>query len=204
MGERRTKKEVALYKGKLKSGELPEKVDLAEVTAEMNGLWEKSVLNIKGGEVREQTATLVLDSNRSLRMDNVVEGGPSSVIPDRDVGADKTLVGTFHTHPYPDGTTGMAFSGADIAYAINKGDTMTLVQSGQDVFGLVCTEKTPATVSRADLEAEFDALFDEYVIEDAMSDQEAALVTNLDLCKRYGLAFYLGKSDGKLEVVYKP
>ena len=204
MCERRTRKEVAFYEGKLKSSELPEKVNLAEVTAEMNDLWEKSVLNIKGGEVREHAATLVLDSNGSLRMDNLVEGGPSSVTPNRDVGADRTLVGTFHTHPYPDGTTGMAFSGADIAYAINKGDTMTLVQSGQDTFALVHTEKTPASVSRAVLEAEFDVLFDEYVIEDAMSDQEAALVTNLDLCKRYGLAFYLGKSDGKLEVVYKP
>jgi hypothetical protein len=204
VGERRTKKEVALYKGKLKSSELPEKVDLAEVTSEMDGLWEKSVLNIKGGEVKEHAATLVLDSNGSLRMDNVVEGGPSSVIPDRDVGADKTLVGTFHTHPYPDGRTGMAFSGTDIAYALINGDTLPLVQSGQDVFGLVRTEKTPALVNWADLEAEFDVLFDEYVIEDGMSDQEAALVTNLDLCKRYGLAFYLGKSDGKLEVVYKP
>lgn len=204
MGKRRTKKEVALYKGKLKSSELPKKVDLAEVIAEMNGLWEKSVLSINAGKVRENAATLVLDSSGSLSMDNVIEGGPSSVTPDRDVGADRTLVGTFHTHPYPDGTTGMAFSGADIAYAINKGDTMTLVQSGQDVFGLARTEKTPASVSRAVLEAEFDALFDGYVIEDRMSDQEAALVTNLDLCKRYGLAFYLGKSDGKLEVVYKP
>ena len=204
MGGRRTKKEMAFYKGKLKSSELPERIDLAEVTTEVNGLWEKSVLNIKGGGVREHATTLVLDSNGSLRMDNVVEGGPNSVIPDRDVGADKTLVGTFHTHPYPDGTTGMAFSGTDIAYAVNNGDTMTLVQSGQDVFGLVRTEKTPASVRRASLEAEFDALFDEYVIEDGMSDQEAALVTDLDLCKRYGLAFYLGKSDGKLEVVYKP
>lgn len=204
MNDGPTKKEVALYKGKLKSSELPEKVDLAEVTAKMNSLWEKSVLNINVGGVREHAATLMLDSNGNLKMDNIVEGGPSSVFPDRDVGVDKTLVGTFHTHPYPDRTTGMAFSGADIAYAINKGDMITLVQSGQDVFGLVRTEKTTAVVSQADLEAEFDALFDEYVIDDAMSDQEAALVTNLDLCKRYGLAFYLGKSDEKLEVVYKP
>jgi len=34
--------------------------------------------------------------------------------------------------------------------------------------------------------------------------EEALICTNLDLCEKYGLAFYRGKAKNKLEVVYKP
>ncbi len=204
MSEASSRKHVSLYRGELKGNELPDEIDLTHMATTMDDLWEQSVRHVDQGQVREQAATLVLDPEGSLKMTNAIEGNSTSVIPDRHVGPDERIVGTLHTHPDPDGRSDMAFSGADIAYVINQGDTMILVRSYQEIFALVRTEKTVASVDRLDLEREFNALLDEHSMREDLSLEEAVLFTDLDLCRRYGLAFYQGGSDGELRVVYKP
>jgi hypothetical protein len=53
------------------------------------------------------------------------------------------------------------------------------------------------------LDREVEVLFDEYV-QDGLPYQEALLLANLDICERYGLAFYAGKAFQKLEEVFRP
>jgi hypothetical protein len=119
------------------------------------------------------------------------------------MGDNETFVGTFHTHPYASGLTGMAFSGADFADAINRGNILTLVQSGDVIFALVRTEKTPSQVDWNELRRELDKLFIGYLAEEMFPD-EAAFEANLDMCARYGLAFYWGEVFGELQEVYRP
>lgn len=51
--------------------------------------------------------------------------------------------------------------------------------------------------------ADGDELMNQYE-QSRLSREEALICTNLDLCEKYGLAFYRGKTKNKLEVVYKP
>lgn len=174
-------------------------IDLApEVSDEMDQLWKQSVK--EDGTVQEHAATLTTDQEGNAKLVNAVAGDSDRVTPNRDVPEGEQLIGTFHTHPYEDGTTGAAFSGEDIAYAINSGDGQTLVQSGEDTFALVRTDATPASVDGGQLAAEFKRRLFEY--QDAgLPFTQALFDTNRDLCQQYGLAFYAGKHGTLKEVV---
>jgi len=195
---------IRLLRGELTSAELPERIDLGELNAAMNELWERSIRDIDRGRVVEWGGVLILDAAGNLKLVNETVGAADRIDLDTScVGPGETFVGTFHTHPYESGLTGMAFSGADFAHAINRGNILTLVQSGDLIFGLVRTEKTPANVDRGQLIQELDALFIEYLAEEMFPD-EAAFEANLDMCARYGLAFYWGEVFGELREVYRP
>lgn len=195
---------IRLLRGELTSAELPDRIDLGEFNATMNELWERSIRDIDQGRVVEWGGVLVLDAAGNLKLINKTAGTADSI--DLDVSRiseDETFVGTFHTHPYENGLTGMAFSGADFAHAINRGNILTLVQSGELIFGLIRTEKTPASVDRGELIQELDALVVDCLAEGMFPD-EAAFEANLDMCARYGLAFYWGEVFGELQEVYRP
>lgn len=193
-----------LLRGELTSAELPERINLGDLNAAMNELWEWSVRDIDEGTVTEWGGVLVLDVEGNLKLVNRVAGAADYIDLDMTrIADDETYVGTFHTHPYESGLTGMAFSGADIAHAINRGAALTLVQSGDLVFGLVRTEKTPLRVDRGRLRKELDNLYMGYLAE-GMFPNEAAFEANLDVCARYGLAFYWGRVFDELREVYRP
>ncbi|MFQ5854595.1 MAG: hypothetical protein ACE5LU_02975 [Anaerolineae bacterium] len=80
---------------------------------------------------------------------------------------------------------------------------MTLVQSGDLIFGLVRTEKTPSRVDWDKLRRELDNLYSDCLAEGLFPD-EAAFEANLDMCARYGLVFYWGEVFGELQEVYRP
>jgi hypothetical protein len=128
-----------LFEGKLKSNELPSSLDLSAIAADMNNLWKQSIRDIKQGIVYECAGTIVLDANGHLRLVNQIEGTSDFVSPDVKVNVYQRFVGTFHTHPYEDETTGIAFSGGDIASAINGKEQISIVQSGEEVFAIVRT-----------------------------------------------------------------
>ncbi|MEW5717709.1 MAG: hypothetical protein AB1817_03700 [Chloroflexota bacterium] len=174
-------------------------IDLSpKVSGEMERLWKQSVKD--DGTVREHAGTLVKGKEGNVKLVNPVAGTPDSVTPNRDVRAGEQLIGTFHTHPYEDGTTGAAFSGEDIVYAINNGDSETLVQSGEDTFALVRTAATPTSVDRDQIIAEFRNTLFEYQGA-GLPFTQALFETNRDLCQRYGLGFYAGKHGALKEVV---
>ncbi len=182
---------------------LPDRIDLSDCHNVMNDLWERSVRDMMRGKVTEHGGTLVLDRNGKLTITHLVEGRSCEVNLDLRVGEGETFVGVFHTHPHVGGLTGIAFSGLDMVLAINHRCPVFLVQSGRDIFALVRTEKTVPGVERFELVEELEAIY-QTGVQDRMSRQEALLVANLDLCAKYGLAFYWGRVPGELKGVYRP
>jgi len=186
----------------LQSGEPPSQMDLSDIAVEMDVLWTRSIRDIEEGRVVEWGATIILGMDGRLRLVHIVEGDARSVVPRFKVKEGEEFVGTFHTHPYEDGTVGMAFSGIDIACTINDSERLSIVQSGGDLFALVRTERTPNRVERCRLEEEMDEAYRGYV-RMGLADQEALLAANLDACVKYGLAFYWGKAFQNLQMVYR-
>lgn len=193
----------SLFEGKLKSNELPSGLDLNAIATDMNNLWKRSIRDIKQGVVYECAGTIVLDTSGHLRLVNKIEGTSDLVSPDVKINVCQRFVGIFHTHPYEDETTGIAFSGGDIVSAINGKEQISIVQSGEEVFAIVRTEKTPTSVNYIDIKKELEDLFKAY-LRRRMSIQHAVITANLDICKHCGLAFYYGKIYQELEGVYFP
>ena len=125
MNEHTGPTEASLFRGELRSRELPSSINLGELNAVMNRLWKKSIRHIARREVREYGGTLILDRKGELKIINVTEGSVDQVILKHEVGEGETYVGTFHTHPYETGQGGIAFSGADLADAINNSNVIT-------------------------------------------------------------------------------
>ncbi len=168
----------------------------------MNRLWRRSVRHIKRGVVTEYGATIVWQRGR-LRLVNIVEGTSDDVTLVLTLRSGQRYVGFFHTHPYEEGDTGIAFSGADFAVAFDTDAAIAVVQSGDYLFALVRTEQTPSTVDLAAVEEEGDELIEQFINDDLPFD-EAVLRASLELCARYGWALYAGTSDGVLEVLLRP
>ena len=195
----------ALFKsvclGKCKSRDLPARLNLASIAPEMNRLWEASIREIESEVVREHAALLVWE-RESLRLTNIVEGSHDEVEPDNQLHEEQQFVGTFHTHPYVKGLQGMAFSGTDIASAINDQENLSVVHSGSQIFCLVRTEFTPSAVDEAAILKQERRLLRFYL--DAFSVSQALFKSNLFFCKRFKLAFYAGNATGKLRLEFKP
>lgn len=203
MNDRIEPTEASLFRGELRSRELPLSISLGGLNAVMNHLWKKSIRYIARGEVREYGGTLALDRKGELKITNVTEGSKDKIVLKHEVGEGETYVGTFHTHPYETGRAGIAFSGADLADAINNSNVITLVQSGEWVFAAIRTQKTPSQVDWLELNRELDKAYEGYLNE-GIFPQEAAFLANLDMCATYGLAFYYGEIFQELEEVYRP
>ena len=167
----------------------------------MNELWQRSIAHIDTGCVAEWGGVLVLDERDDLKLVGITEGTRERV--QLKIVASEHFVGSFHTHPYADGTTGIAFSGADIADAINNGERISIVQSGQDVYMLVRTDQTPSHVDRALVKRRHEELYWEYLGQ-GMSDQKAVYYADLDLCMEYRLAMYVGRVFEPLWEAYRP
>lgn len=183
--------------------ELPKQLELGEqVARQMDTLWQKSVQDIDKGVVKEHAATLVEGQEGGFKLVNPVVGEEDRVRPDREVDEGEKLVGTFHTHPYREGYTGVAFSGQDIANAINSHDNITVVQSGEDVFALRPTAKTPEVIDPVVLKKEFHQRLGMHA-DEGMTFPEAMYVANLDMCEKYRIALYRGRR-GILRGVYRP
>lgn len=197
-----SKELIAFLRGEIDSTALPTEIELDKsLWQAMDSLWQRSVQRIAQGEVSEWGGTLILDAEDRLKLVNVRQGTRGYVAIESDT--PDQPVGSFHTHPYPDGTTGIGFSGADIADTINSGELLSIVQSGHEVFALLRTELTPTWVNRSRLQREHDDLHYDYLGR-VLSVQEAVHYTNVDMCEVYSLAFYVGVTFHKLEEVHRP
>lgn len=198
----RTNPLIEFLRGRLLWHDLPEEIVLPDsLWHQMDELWQRSIAHIAEGRVSEWGGALVLDEQTNLKLANVVEGTGERV--QLRIALDETFVGSFHTHPYADGTTGIAFSGPDIADAINSGELISIVQSGQDIYVIVRTDETPSHVDRESLKNRHETLYWQYLGQ-GMSDERAVYYTNLDICGDYGLAMYVGRVFEPLWEAYRP
>lgn len=99
--------------------------------------------------------------------------------------------------------TGIAFSGEDIASAINEAEWISLVQSGDDVFALIRTDQTVSQIHPHVVVGQVNSLYNS-LLHRRLSAPDALWIANLQVCKTYGLAFYAGKIREKLEVIFQP
>ncbi|MFQ5854437.1 MAG: hypothetical protein ACE5LU_02170 [Anaerolineae bacterium] len=173
-----------------------------QVIREMERLWRKSIEDMHKGVVREYAATLVEEQDGKLKLVNPVEGTSRGVAPNLEIPEGVRFVGTFHTHPYEDGTTA-AFSGQDIAASLAHRERISLVRSGDDVFALVRTDKTLEKVNTSRVNREFGEEVRKHLDKTGVSFSEAVYLANIELCSKHGLAFYRGRG-GKLKEVYVP
>jgi hypothetical protein len=169
----------------------------------MKQLWKESIRNITDGETLEHAATLVRLLSEKVKLSYPVVGTADHVEPIYDVHQGETFIGTFHTHPYERGLTGMAFSGEDIASAINEEEWISLAQSGDEVFALIRTDKTVPFVDSHAVASQLSHLYNAFLNTD-LSPQSALRIANLQICSTYGLAFYAGQIGKPLEVKFKP
>jgi len=137
-----------------------------------------------------------------LRLVNPVEGNSNSVTPNLDITEDEEFVGTFHTHPYEEGTTA-AFSDQDITSALETEEEISLVRSGDETYALTRTDLTPETVDPDEVREAFDQEILKHMDDPSISFSDAVYIANIEMCRRYGLAFYRGKG-GSLREVYRP
>ena len=182
---------------------MPKQLELGEqVAQQMDTLWQKSVQDIDKGVVKEHAATLVEGREGDLKLVNPVEGTSNSVMPNLNIAEDEEFVGTFHTHPHARGIT-TAFSDQDIASALEMQEKVSLVRSGDDTYALVQTDLTPEEVDTDELREAFDQEMLRHLDDPNVSPSEAVYLANIEMCRRYGLAFYKGKG-GSLTEVYRP
>jgi hypothetical protein len=193
---------IEFLRGRLSWRDLPEEITLPDnLWHQMDELWQRSIAHIAEGRVNEWGGVLVLDEQDDLKLANIVEGTGERV--QLSIAWGETFVGSFHTHPYADGTTGIAFSGADIADAINNEELVSIVQSGQEVYAVVRTDEAPSHVDRELLKNRHETLYWRYLGQ-GMSDEKAVYYTNLDICQDCGLAMYVGRVFESLWEAYRP
>ncbi|TWB37200.1 hypothetical protein [Nitrospirillum pindoramense] len=132
------------------------------INQESQSLWRESLAPLLNANPRwplpegrkewvvEQGATIVARRDGTLEFQNIgglprteseksAEFHPDLQLKDPDSG---TVIGTQHTHPYDDGTTGVSFSGSDIKYLMDERINFSLVQSGEDQYLFLKTKQT--------------------------------------------------------------
>jgi hypothetical protein len=152
----------------------------------MKRLWRASIRDVGAGVVTEHAATLVRQASGKVTLGYVVAGTSDVVNPVYNIAPDETFIGTFHTHPFEDGLTGMPFSSEDIATVINDAEWISLVQSGDDVFALIRTDKTIASVTLSEVERQVDTLYVALQTQHRLSAPDALWIANLRACSLYG------------------
>jgi hypothetical protein len=116
-----------LLAGQLEPEELPEALDLAELTETVRDLWQRSVTRESEGVVEEWAALLVRDETGALRLMNPVAGTEFASRPDYELPPGTEWVGTFHSHPRTDGLVPMPFSAQDYISAVQRGENLSLL-----------------------------------------------------------------------------
>lgn len=170
---------------------LPQEVRIStELDRRFFALWKRS----SALPYHEWGATIVESEGGILTIDVEREGDEGGVSFPLELLAQPGCIGIFHTHPYEDGTTDVAFAPQDIVEVVNRRLEISILQSGNTRFLIaqqVAEPKPPVNV--VDLERE---MYD--MTADAMKDptvawQQALLAANLSGCRRLGLEFYRGK-----------
>lgn len=179
---------------------MPKQHELGEhVAQQMDALWQKSVRDIDKGVVNEYGATLVKGQDGELKLVNPAKGTSNCVVLNLDVAEGEEFVGTFHTHPHK-----TAFSDQDFFSVIESQEKVSLVRSGDETYALVRTDLTSSKVDADKVREAYDQEVLRCMMDDpGVSWSGAIYRANIEMCRRYGLAFYRGWGSS-LREVYRP
>jgi hypothetical protein len=183
------------------AGPLPNQVRLYDCSSTVSSwfryLWELSLIPLRGpnvAQVTEHGAALV-NENGVLKVAVARPGTEASFSVEPSEMNRDDFVGYYHTHPYEDGKIGVAFSAGDFVVTINNSQMkLLIVQSGNSIFMLVKTPETLRAVALHSVHRLFRSRYHTYLGQ-GMTQQTAVLLANLDLCRQYRLAFYMGTID---------
>jgi len=141
---------------------------------------------------------MVKDSAGNIEIVNEGTGTSGTFSPNRVVGSDEKIIGTYHTHPYDQaegGYQGVSFSGADINYA-NYYKEPIYVDAGTKQFMVIPTQET-SSPKTDNLTSEWDKEFGD-ALNNGKSIQEASASASHTIAKKYKMAYYEGK-NGELK-----
>jgi hypothetical protein len=171
----------------------------------MSDIEERWKRVVEDAEHKEQGACIVFDPRTTLRFADEVTGESSlEVSPKCRTFERPDHLGFFHTHWLLGGDEQVGFSHLDFAGVLEDGECLSMVCSGDQVFALIRTEKTPKPVSVSKPEErEFLEVFIRYISQGLYPDH-AARMANHDLCRRLGLAFYAGRLRQPLSLEVAP
>lgn len=174
--------------------EMPDELDLSELADDMERLWAKSIARLDEGIVVEHAATIVMQTEGSLKLINEVAGDSFNVLPSFVVTAPNTFIGTFHTHPRTDGLLPMPFSYTDFMSAIQLRERLSVLYSDQIVFALVRTILTAEYVDLNEIATEFYSFLSEV---DPQTEflPNAVWAANKWFAEKYGFGLYMGNTD---------
>jgi hypothetical protein len=192
-----------ILSGTIRSEALPQELDLSELAADMERLWQASVAEWAAGVVVEYAATIVLDEEGALKLVNEVRGLPYDVEPNLQVSEGLTFIGTFHTHPRTNGLLPMPLSDSDVVCAVRYGERLSVLRSAETIWVLVKTAETVADVNQLDLQDRFFAAY-RAALARQLSVLAAYMDANLALCDMCQFALYQGGADGLLKEVFRP
>jgi hypothetical protein len=167
----------------------------------MEGYWKRMV---EDPEHKERGACIRFESH-ALRLDEEVIGSSAhSVKPKCRAWDHGDHLGFFHTHWYLNETEQIGFSHLDFAGILEDGECLSIVRSGQQVFALLRTEKSPEPYPvNSQQEKEFLDVF-VYYIRKGLAQDDACRNANHDLSRRVGLGFYSGKFGDSLKLEVAP
>lgn len=194
--------------GAAEGGEVPERLHLPpEVSAKMEDMWKRSIREEPNAvdPVREYGALLVDDETDEIMISDIVRGTKDSVMLPNP-GEGETKIGHVHTHPYESGLTDMSFSGGDFAALMGDDEArISIVRSGDSIFALVKTGKTPTITSEEQLVEVAEEIDEDYgnALRDLAEDrpagrptfsdfQTAAVAAGIRAARRYRLHLYHG------------
>jgi hypothetical protein len=166
----------------------------------MNALWQRSVAHLSEGIVAEWGGLLELWRGR-LRLANLTSGTAEGL--QLSIPSGSRFVGSYHTHPHSAGHTGIGFSGADFADAVNQGERISIVQSGRHIFALLPTEKTPTGLRVGEWRSRMNTLFEQAYLE-RENILVASLIANKIICQELSISLYYGRIFSQLAEVYRP
>lgn len=182
----------------LNTGEAyPKEVSLDErLSTWFSSLWRLSLIR----PVIEHGAVLI-EADERLSVAGARPGSDSGFPVKGAEMRESGFVGYFHTHPYDSGTTGVAFSAADLRVMISWKMKTLIVMSGAHIFMAVRTSETSERLAVGELsDAEFNKRVSFHESK-GRSWQGAILETNIDLCSEYGLSFYHGRLGEDLRLL---
>lgn len=193
-----------MFDALLRQGKLPERLVFAPaVHRQFARLWRRSVQS-----QMEWGVTLFVDKADRVHCRRARAGTTGAFVPDLSVQRSERLLGVYHTHVYPSGETGFAFSDGDFAEFIAHPQMLLLLaQSGGDLFALARTARTVAAVPADFLGGSgqfYGRLADCWEASPHLTFQEALIQTNVVFCRTFGIGFYQGVIHQPLQVVFRP